>query len=230
MENNTAIVLAAGQGRRMGTKTPKQFLEMGGKPVVCYSLSVFQNYDRVDRIILVTGSDMISFCEREIRDRYGFDKISAVVAGGAERYLSVYNGLVAAGETPCAHVFIHDGARPFIDEGILDRTLAGAEKYGACAAGVKVKDTIRETDENGISAGTPDRSRLWSVQTPQTFRYALIREAYEKLFAEGAQEKITDDVMVAERMLGVPALMTEGSYRNIKITTPEDLAVAGAFL
>ena len=230
MENNTAIVLAAGRGSRMGGRTPKQFLELGGKPLIYYSLKAFEDFDEVSRVILVTGSEDIDYCKSGIIERYGFRKADTCIAGGAERYLSVYNGLKAAGGSPCAYVFIHDGARPNADAGILKRTLEGARRCGACTAGMKVKDTIRETDGEGFSVRTPDRSTLWAVQTPQVFRYDLVMEAYSALAASGDYEGITDDAMVVERMTGVRALMVEGSYRNIKITTPEDLLSARAFL
>ena len=149
------------------------------------------------------------------------------MAGGQERYHSVYKGLCAA--SGCDYVFIHDGARPFLDAAILERTMKAVREHKACVAAMTVKDTIKISDENQFAAQTPDRSRLWMVQTPQVFSYSLIKEAYDKLFEQNISG-VTDDAMVLEQMTGHPVKLVEGSYRNIKITTPEDLLVAEAFL
>lgn len=226
-EKGTAIVLAAGQGRRMGTATQKQFLEVNGKPLLYYSLRGFQDSPRIQKIILVTGQDKIEYCRERIVERYGFTKVDKIISGGAQRYDSVYEGL-KNGED-CEYVFIHDGARPFVTEDILERAWEEVGKYRACAVGVPVKDTIKITDSQGFGIETPDRSTVWQVQTPQVFEYALIRRAYD-LLQETDKSGITDDSMVAERMLGQKVHMTMGDYRNIKVTTPEDLPLAEAFL
>lgn len=226
-EKGTAIVLAAGQGRRMGTATQKQFLEVNGKPLLYYSLRGFQDSPRIQKIILVTGQDKIEYCRERIVERYGFTKVDKIISGGAQRYDSVYEGL-KNGED-CEYVFIHDGARPFVTEDILERAWEEVRKYRACAVGVPVKDTIKITDSQGFGIETPDRSTVWQVQTPQVFEYALIRRAYD-LLQETDKSGITDDSMVAERMLGQKVHMTMGDYRNIKVTTPEDLPLAEVFL
>lgn len=226
-EKGTAIVLAAGQGRRMGTATQKQFLEVNGKPLLYYSLRGFQDSPRIQKIILVTGQDKIEYCRERIVERYGFTKVDKIISGGAQRYDSVYEGL-KNGED-CEYVFIHDGARPFVTEDILERAWEEVRKYQACAVGVPVKDTIKITDSQGFGIETPDRSTVWQVQTPQVFEYALIRRAYD-LLQETDKSGITDDSMVAERMLGQKVHMTMGDYRNIKVTTPEDLPLAEVFL
>ena len=222
----TAIVLAAGQGKRMGTAVQKQYLELAGKPVLYYSLQVFQTSPLIDEIILVVGEGQQVYCEREIVSKYQISKVKSIVQGGAERYISVWNGLREVSE---GYVFIHDGARPFIEEEILMRAYKGVQEYQACVVGMPVKDTIKISDEEGLVADTPERSRLWMVQTPQVFETALVKEAYEKLM-QRTETNVTDDAMVVEQMLGSKVKLVEGSYRNIKITTPEDLQVANLFV
>ena len=227
--NCSAIVLAAGQGRRMGAGIQKQFLMLGGKPVLCHSLACFDNAPFIQEIILVTGEDMIPLC-REIVSQYGLKKIKKIVPGGKERHDSVYQGLLA-----CDHpeiVFIHDGARPFITEEILKRGLDGALMTGAACTAVPSKDTIKISDENGNVVCTPDRKTMWIIQTPQVFRYDLIRTAHEEIRRDGeeALSHITDDAMVVELKTDTRVKLTEGSYENIKITTPVDLQLAEAIL
>jgi len=222
----TAIVLAAGSGKRMNSKVHKQYLLLKGKPVLYYSLKAFED-SRVEDIILVVGVGEIEFCRKEIVERYGFEKVCAIVEGGKERYHSVYEGLKAAGRTD--YVLIHDGARPFVTREIIERTMATVCECKACVVGMPVKDTIKIVDEGGFAKETPNRSNVWQVQTPQAFSYSLIFDAYAKLLAK-EDATITDDAMVIERMTDYKVKLIEGSYQNIKITTPEDLAVAEAYL
>ena len=226
-EKTTAIVLAAGQGKRMHSKIQKQFLEIQGHPVLYYSLKCFQESPLIHDIIIVTGEDMISYCKREIVERYQLTKVSAVIAGGKERYDSVYKGLLACEE--CKYVFIHDGARPFVDEEMVERAYECVLRDQACVVGMPVKDTIKIADQNQYAVQTPDRAYVWQVQTPQVFDAKLVRAAYEKLIQSG-WEKATDDAMVVERMTEHPVKLVFGSYENIKITTPEDLEIAGLFI
>ena len=226
-EKTTAIVLAAGQGKRMHSKIQKQFLEIQGHPVLYYSLKCFQESPLIHDIIIVTGEDMISYCKREIVERYQLTKVSAVIAGGKERYDSVYKGLLACEE--CKYVFIHDGARPFLDEEIIKRNIQAVREYQACVAGMPVKDTIKIADEKEYVQTTPDRSTVWMIQTPQVFSYDIVKGAYEMLMRE-QQISVTDDAMVVEQMLNHPIRLVYGSYENIKITTPEDLEMAEVFL
>lgn len=223
-----AIVLAAGQGRRMNSKVAKQYLLLQDKPILYYSLRAFEE-SFIDEIILVAGSGEEEYCRREIQEKYGFHKIQKIVPGGKERYHSVYQGLCALDGVE--YVFIHDGARPFLSREILNRSYENVQRTGACVVGVPVIDTIKVVDDNGFVVNTPDRAHLWSVQTPQAFNYSFIKSAYdillekeEELLAQGI--RITDDAMVAESILKCPVAMVEGSYENIKITTPEDLARA----
>lgn len=217
-----AIVLAGGQGRRMKRDIPKQYLLLEGKPVLYYSLMAFE-LSRVDEIILVTGDTEIAYCQTEIVEKYGFRKIKKVVAGGAERYHSVYAGLKSCAD--CDYVLIHDGARPFLLPDMIERAIAGAKMYHACVLGMPVKDTIKISDEKGFVEQTPDREKVWMVQTPQSFEYRIVYHAYQMLME--SEVTVTDDAMVVEKFLRQPVKLVEGSYENIKITTPEDLAVAG---
>mgnify|MGYP000558071772 FL=1 len=226
-EKNTAIVLAAGQGKRMHSKIQKQFLEIQGYPVLYYSLRCFQESPLIQDIILVTGEESISYCKEEIVQKYGFTKVSAVIPGGKERYDSVYAGLCECRD--CEYVLIHDGARPFVTEEILKRGLQKVKETGACVIGMPSKDTVKLSDEEGYVKETPNRKCVWTIQTPQIFSYSLIREAHDSI-RQKDMSKITDDAMVAEHETGVKIRFSEGSYRNIKITTPEDLVIAEAFL
>lgn len=230
MGKNVAIVLSAGQGKRMRSSKAKQYLLIGGKPVVCYSLQAFQNSPLIDEIVLVTGEQDIPYCEKEIVAEYGFSKVTKVVAGGKERYHSVYLGLKAAGG--CDYVYIHDGARPFIDEALLQRADEAVRRHRACVVGMPVKDTIKISDEDGFCKDTPRRSLVWQIQTPQVFAYELILQSYERMLKElesGADIEVTDDAMVVEHTSQTKVKLVKGSYANIKITTPEDLKLAEIF-
>lgn len=226
MSKNVAIVLAAGQGKRMKSKVQKQYLLIKDKPVLYYTLNAFETSPLISEIILVTGKDEIEYCQQEIVEKYGFIKVRKITAGGKERYHSVFEGIKAINNAD--YVFIHDGARPFVDAGMLERASAAVEEYKACVVGMPVKDTIKIADEEEFAAQTPDRRKVWQVQTPQVFEYNLIRNAYEKLMEE-EPEGITDDAMVIETMTEHKVKLVEGSYKNIKITTPEDLDIATIF-
>ncbi len=221
-----AIVLAAGTGKRMNTAQKKQYISLKGYPILYYSLKAFEE-SQIERIVLVTGEEELSYCQNEIVKKYGFQKVTAVVAGGKERYHSVYNGLMAAKGPD--YVLIHDGARPFVTQDIIMRTLDGARAWGACVAGMPAKDTIKIADKDGFAKDTPDRSKVWVVQTPQSFSYDLILPAYQNLIEmeqNGHTVTVTDDAMVLELFGCNKVKLAEGSYDNIKITTPSDLSVA----
>lgn len=226
MLKSIAIVLAAGRGARMGGRLPKQFQELRGKPTLYYALKAFEE-SRVDSILLVAGRGHQEYCRTHIVARYGFQKVKAVVEGGDERHDSVYQGLLAAQQGGYELVLIHDGARPFVDTELISRLMDSAAQSGASVAGVPSKDTVKIVNDALCVVETPDRDRVWQVQTPQVFRYSLIREAYDKLMKEKAP-RVTDDAMVLEQMIGHPVQMVMGDYRNIKITTPEDLTIAEA--
>ena len=232
-----AIVLAAGHGKRMHSKVAKQYLLLKGEPVVVHALRAFEKAG-MDEIILVTGADEVEFCKKDIVAQYNLTNVRQVVPGGKERYDSVWNGLkalMATGFPEDGIVLIHDGARPLVNGAIIARSVDGAREFSACVAAMPVKDTIKIADAKGMIRETPDRNLVWMVQTPQVFDASLIRSAYQKLLAE--EEKllqqgihITDDAMVVETLMRHPVKLTEGSYQNIKITTPEDMRVAESFL
>lgn len=222
----TAIVLAAGSGKRMNSKVHKQYLIIQDRPVLYYSLKAFED-SAVDEIVLVVGKGEEKFCRKEIVDKYGISKVKAIVEGGKERYHSVFEGLKQTSDAD--YVLIHDGARPFVNQDIIRRCMQEVQKYQACVVGMPVKDTIKIADEEGYAKQTPDRKNVWMIQTPQTFSYALIYEAYEEML-KTEDTAITDDAMVLERIKGKKSKLIEGSYRNIKITTAEDLLIANVYL
>ena len=224
----TAVVLAGGSGKRMGTKVHKQYLMLKGYPVLYYSLKAFQDSSWIDEIVLVSGTGEEEYCQKEIVEKYGFSKVHKIVAGGAERYNSVWNGLQQIKEKD-GFVYIHDGARPFVDDAMIERAYSCVEETNACVAGMPSKDTVKIVDENQFAVTTPVRKYVWNVQTPQVFETALITQAYEKLMQHD-RENVTDDAMVVEQEMQIPVKLFEGSYCNIKITTPEDLETAKGFI
>lgn len=227
-----AIVLAAGQGKRMNSDVAKQYLLIQEKPVIYYSLKVFQE-SFIDEIILVVGEGEEEYCKKHIVDKYNFDKVSKIIVGGKERYHSVAYGIRTIEKAD--YIFIHDGARPFVSNDILERGLACVKEHDACVIGMPTKDTIKIANEDNWIKDTPNRNLVWMIQTPQIFSYALIKKAYEDLVE---QEKvllekkiqITDDAMVVELLTKHRVKLVKGSYENIKITTPEDLKIANIFL
>lgn len=227
-----AIVLSGGRGSRMGSDIPKQYMKVCGYPIIYYSLKVFQD-SFVDEIVLVCGSGDEEYCRREIVEAYDFNKVTRIVAGGSQRYHSVANGLRAIDE--CDIVFIHDGARPFISEEILERAYTETVVHKATVVAVPSKDTVKIADDNGYSNNTPNRERVWIVQTPQTFDFDEISDAYEKCISSENELlkngiSITDDAMVMEYFGQSKVKFVSGSYKNIKITTPEDMLIAKAYL
>ncbi len=237
----TAVVLAAGSGSRMHSDVPKQFMELGGRPLIWYALDVVERSAIIDDCILVTGADDISYMQKEIVEKYGFSKVDTVTAGGSERYESVARAMTVLEEGELkvsnrdGYVFIHDGARPFLTEKILEDTYAAVVAYGACVAAVPSKDTVKLADAEGYALQTPNRDSVWLVQTPQVFEVRMICEAYRRLMVQLPQLRqqgvqITDDAMVAETMLRRQVKLVPASYKNIKVTTPEDMRIAKALL
>lgn len=236
----TAVVLAAGGGSRMNSTVAKQFMMLGDKPLLWYSLQAVEGSEIIDDCILVTGKDSISYVKDAIVDQFGFHKVDRIVPGGRERWESVANAMAAMGSSDRripnrdGYVFIHDGARPFLNEEILRRTYEAVQEYHACVAAMPSKDTIKLADEGGMAVSTPDRRFVWSVQTPQVFDTELIVKAYgalrEKAEREGFEAvTVTDDAGVVEAFTNCPVKLVEGSYENIKITTPEDMKIAEVF-
>ncbi len=215
-----ALIMAAGSGKRMGGSVKKQYLKIDDKEIIRLTAEVFEGCPYVDEIVVVTGSDEIDFVKDILKD---CKKISAVIAGGSERQYSVFNGLKAA--EGCDIVLIHDGVRPFVRNEDIKKCIDEIKISKACVLGVPVKDTIKICDDIGVIVSTPKRSMLWAAQTPQCFDYELMMSAYEKAIEDNFLG--TDDASLVERM-GVKIKMVEGSYDNIKITTPDDLITGKA--
>lgn len=225
MNISTAVIVAAGKGRRMGTEISKQFLPLCGKEILAHTVEKFEQAACIRDIILVTGGDALQDVRQMVQE-YGWKKIISVTEGGKERQDSVFLGLQQVPQDT-EIVLIHDGVRPFVTEEILERSIAAAKETGGCVAGVPAKDTIKVCDAEGFAIATPNRSTLRQIQTPQTFRRKEILAAYEKAKADGFLG--TDDASVAEHS-GFPVRVIMGSYSNIKITTKEDLLIGAAFL
>ena len=230
MMQATVLIPAAGTGRRMGGSVSKQYLELIGKPILAHTLALFENHPLIDNIYLIVPPNDLSYCQQQIVDRYGFNEVRRIVAGGDKRQDSVKNGLDALAKDglnqPQRPILIHDGARPLFDCKRLSTLIDIVCQTGACTIGVPVKDTIKDVENNKIT-GSPDRNRLWQAQTPQGFQYQLIKEAFDQAAADGFIA--TDDASLLER-LGHPVQILEGDYRNIKVTTPEDILIAVALL
>ena len=229
MEPKTAaVIVAAGRGSRMKSDIPKQYLLLKGKPILCHTVQAFLDLDgeyRTELVVLVVSPGEEEYVRTEILEAYGIrDGRIRIVPGGKERHDSVYQGLLACQDADCSIVMIHDGARPLITPEVMKRTIEGALECGAAVAAVPVKDTIKVADDSSHVKETLDRSRLWAVQTPQTFLLSEIREAHERYQKEGLSVPVTDDAMMVEQILKKPVRLVMGDYRNQKVTTPEDLA------
>lgn len=226
-----AIVLSAGKGTRMNSEIAKQYLMLEGQPVLCYSLQAFQQSRRIEQIVLVSGKEDLEYCRKEIVEKYSLTKVKKIVPGGKERYHSVYCGLMELTKLsdPPDYVMIHDGARPFVDQEMIERCAKEVELSQACVVGMPVKDTIKIADEQQFAVETPKRNLVWQIQTPQVFSFPLIHQAYQELLEmehAGNSVSVTDDAMVVEFIMKRKVRLIEGSYKNIKITTPEDLEIA----
>ncbi len=217
-----ALIVAAGKGERMRGRVKKQFIPLKGMPLLYYTLKAFEEFEGIENIYLVLDEGDFEYCAREIIQKYGIKKVSQFVPGGERRQDSVWNGLKAM-EGRCHMVIVHDGVRPFVSPEILKRLTAAMIDAQAVVTAIPALDTIKRIDGTGIVVDTLQRNTLFHVQTPQGFRFDLILEAYEKALREGIQG--TDDAYFVERM-GVPVKVVEGSSFNIKITTPEDIALA----
>lgn len=222
----SVIIAAAGKGKRMKAERNKQYLYLEDRPILVHTVSVFERCKEVDEIIIVTGEKEVEFCYNEIVKKYSFKKVVKVIAGGLERQDSVYAGILAL-SPQCEIVMVHDGARPFVTKAQVLKSIEAAQRYTAVGIGVPVKDTIKVVDDQGMIKDTPDRKTLWAMQTPQTFTYSVLRKAYESALQGGFVG--TDDTGLVER-IGIPVKMLEGTYENIKITTPEDIYIAKVIL
>ena len=218
----SAIILAGGKGKRMGSAISKQFIDIKGKPIIYYTLKKFSENKKIDNIIVVLPEDEVKYFKENILKKYEL-RINKIVIGGKERQDSVYNALKSLKNSSTDIVLIHDGARPFISERIINEGIKFAEIYGAAAPGVMPKDTIKVKNEKNFSVDTPNRANLVSIQTPQVFKFDEILECHEKIRYNG--EMVTDDTMVVEKY-GYSVYLYDGEYTNIKVTTPEDLILA----
>lgn len=222
---NGVVIVAAGTGSRMNMGINKQFIKLEGKEIIAYTIEKFYNNSNIEDIVVVVKEDESEFFKKEILDKYNFKNIK-IAYGGKERQDSVYNGLKLLDEK-CDVVLIHDGARPFVSDKIIDKSIEEAKEHKAIVVGVPVKDTIKVIDNDKNIVDTPNRSVLWAVQTPQTFDYNILIDAYKDAFKNKFYG--TDDAMLVER-IGYKVKMLEGSYNNIKITTQEDLSVGSQIL
>lgn len=221
----TAVFPAAGQGRRMNVGINKVFLDLVGKPILVHTLQRFSRSKNIDYLVVVVAAEEVSFIRRLLKAIPGL-KPYQVVAGGSERQYSIANGLRVVPEKSDI-VLVHDAARPLISVETIDRVVEGAREIGGAIAAVPEKNTVKVVGEDGIVRETPPRKTLWEVQTPQGFRKDILLEAYRK--AEEEDFLGTDDASLVER-LGVPVKVVESDYCNIKVTTPEDMIIAEAFL
>ena len=229
----TAVVVAAGSGSRMGTTEKKQFLNLCGMPVLAHTIKAFEINPSIGSVIVVVAEEDLDRTLKMCIDS-GFSKVRNIVSGGDMRFRSVFNGLLAV-ETDTDIVLIHDGARPLLSQQVIFNCIKGAFREKACVAAVKVKNTIKKSSPEGYAEETLDRSKLWEIQTPQAFSYRLIIKAYYELKKtieeyKADVSKITDDAVIVENMTDTKVALVEGDYRNIKITTPEDMIIARAFL
>ena len=221
---NVAIILAGGKGKRMNAPVSKQFIEIDEKPLIYYTIKKFEQCKMVNEIIIVLPKDEIDYFNTKIQSRFNFN-ISKIVEGGAERSDSVYNALKAIENANV--VLIHDGARAFVSNKIIEDGINFAYEFGAAAPGVVPKDTIKVRNENSFSKETPIRESLFAIQTPQCFNYSMIKECHERIQKETIC--VTDDTMVVEHY-GNKVYLYEGDYKNIKLTTEEDLILAREFV
>lgn len=238
MENSkvkcTAVMLAAGMGLRMGGDVRKQYLMLDNMPMFLHSIRTMQENEHITDIIVMAHKDDVEIV-RGLLEEYGYTKkLRKIAVGGKERVHSVAIGLETI-DWPCDYVFIHDCARPFLDQETLERLYQTVKNTGACVAGMPAKDTVKIVDEHCDVEKTPNRASVWIVQTPQVFSLDLIRSAHRKVLAQEDYLQsqgiaLTDDAMVAEFAGGCRIRMVMASYRNIKITTPEDLIIGEAFL
>lgn len=220
------IIPAGGAGQRLKSRVAKQYLPLDAVPVLVHTLRVFQESPVVDDIILVLPQDDVAHVRQDLIEKYGMSKVVAVVAGGPERQDSVKNGLDAI-RGNASLIIVHDAVRPFVTDQMIGRVADAARDCGAAVTGVQVKDTVKTTKDDQIIQSTVPRENLWLAQTPQAFRFNILKDAYRRAYEENFYG--TDDAALVER-IGKEVKMVEGSYDNIKITTREDMRIAEAFM
>ena len=217
-----AIIVAAGNGKRMNSNINKQFLNISYKPVIAHTIQVFENINEIDEIIVVTKNNLLDYLKIEIVDKYNFTKVKKIVPGSYERQYSVFEGIKNIDNTNSI-VLVHDGVRPFVKKENIVDTIISAYEYGSGVLGVRVKDTIKMSNNNNIIQSTLERGNLWSIQTPQTFRYDIIYNAHSEAIKNNFLG--TDDSILVEK-INIDVKIIEGDYNNIKITTNEDIVLA----
>lgn len=220
------VIAAAGLGRRMNSKLNKPYMLIKGRPVLAYSLDILDAFPAVTDIVVVAHAAELEYCQEEVIQKYAYKKVKEVIPGGQERQDSVWAGLMALGDTR-GWVAIHDGARPFLTASLLQELLLAAERWGAAIPGLGARDTLKTVDAEGWAVNTLDRSKIVAVQTPQVFKLSLLINAYQMAYADEAYG--TDDASLFERYVGRVKVIA-GDPRNLKITTPEDLKIAGGLL
>lgn len=221
-----AVVPAGGSGTRMGNEVPKQFLQLGDVPLLIHALRVFESSRMIAEIVVVVPRDAVAYCQQELLPQFAFSKISTVIAGGARRQDSVWNGLQAVdGRTNI--VVVHDAVRPFVTGVMVEQVVERARTSGAAIAAIPLHDTVKRATPDGMIETTLDRQQLWSAQTPQAFKLELLREAHRSSWQSGVEA--TDDAFLVEQ-IGHHVSIVNGSPDNIKITRPEDLMMGEAIL
>ena len=226
MPKATALIPAAGMGKRMGKAVAKQFLPLADKPMLAHTLLVFQRAVEIDEIIPILSEEDMESCLAGIIEHYHITKVRTLVVGGKQRQDSVYEGLLKVDHDTDV-VVVHDGVRPFVTQDMIRATVDLARQGTSVTVGVPLKDTVKEVDAHGMVLSTLERSRLWAIQTPQAFPVSVLREAYEQSYMHRFYG--TDDAALVERSGGKVRVIM-GSYDNIKITTPEDLLIAEEIL
>ncbi|QTA85074.1 2-C-methyl-D-erythritol 4-phosphate cytidylyltransferase [Desulfonema magnum] len=222
----SAIIVAGGKGLRMKEMVRKQYLLLAGRPILSHTLAVFDQCDAIDKIFLVAPAEDFDFCRKNLLGSFHFEKKITLVPGGAERQYSVYNGLMAVSDKKSI-VVIHDGVRPFVRHDQITACIESAKEHGACILGMPAFDTLKQVNSSGEIEKTLEREVIWLAQTPQAFQYDIIVSAHEAAAREGYIG--TDDASLAERM-GQKVKIITGSRNNIKITTQEDLRLAGIIM
>jgi len=221
-----AVVPAAGRGVRMGAGVPKQFLSLGGVPLLVHALQTFEASHIISEIILVVPEDDCQYCREDIVPTYGFKKVSQVIAGGRRRQDSVLNGVQAVNSIT-EIVVVHDAVRPFVTLKMIAQVVGATRTHGAAIVAIPMRDTVKRVNDNGLINETLNREELWLAQTPQAFRREVLLRAHQQGETDGVDA--TDDAFLVEG-LGLPVGIVQGSSNNIKITRPEDLHMGEAIL
>ena len=222
---NVGIIVAGGKSQRMGSDVDKAFLSLGTKPVLAYSVDAYERCQDIDSIVLVVRKDRLN-AARGMVQMFGFNKVEHVIVGGTQRQASVQNGLDVL-DDDVKVVSVHDGARPCLTPDVISETIKAAKRYGSGVAAVKITDTVKEVQRGVTVSKTIDRTKLWAVQTPQTFKIDLLQKAFDNL--KKKKTSVTDEAMAVE-LINKDVRLVPACLSNIKITTPDDMRLAGALL